>query len=389
MPLKLRRALRSDAEALTDIMQRSKASWGYTPEQAALIKQHDHVTRDQIAGQHVIVAERDGQPVAYLAVEPMDAETLLIDHIFVCPDHQGNGLGKLLLLRAEDHARQHRLSRLYLISDVHAGSFYEKHGFETVGTIPSKLVPGHFAPEMEKRLKPNVHELQDLSLTVSEDGWAFETQNKAEIDTYFKAAQQRIPLLWNGRTLKLTGYAFADGRFHGTCTECSYAAFLTWRDWGAPDLTTHNLFGSAILRSKEGHLLFGVMSERTATAGQIYPPGGNLDPDDVTAGGSVDVRGAIYRELQEETGLQRNDVVPGSLLVAFDGPRISIAQVFDIHRPADELRTSILTHSEASEEQELSDVRIIRSPADLNDPAIVPYARYCALHLLEKASAKA
>jgi 8-oxo-dGTP pyrophosphatase MutT (NUDIX family) len=124
------------------------------------------------------------------------------------------------------------------------------------------------------------------------------------------------------------------------------------------------------------------MSRKTATAGMIYPPGGNLDPTDLTEDGKVDVVGAIYRELEEETGLKRDDVKPAGLLVTFDGWRISIGQLMDVPRLAEELRTEILRFSEASEEQELADMRIIRTRADLEDSAIVPYARSLGKYLL-------
>ncbi|POF28671.1 NUDIX hydrolase [Roseibium marinum] len=235
---------------------------------------------------------------------------------------------------------------------------------------------------MEKLLPPAVHKVLSIDVDLSPDPWPFETANEAAIAAHFSEAQKRIALLWNGRTLKLTQFRFEAGAFKGTCLECSYAAFLAWREWGAPDASAYNLFGSAVLRSAEGALLYGVMSERTATAGQIYPPGGNLDPTDLTPDGKVDVIGAIYRELAEETGLAARDVRPADLLVAFDGPRISIAQVFDIDRKAEDLRNSILRFSEASEDQELADIRIVRSREDLTDPAIVSYACAIGAYLL-------
>ncbi len=42
----------------------------------------------------------------------------------------------------------------------------------------------------------------------------------------------------------------------------------------------------------------------------------------------------------------------------------------------------MIEHSMASEEQELADIRIIRSRTDLEDPAIVPFAREIAEYLL-------
>ncbi len=382
MPLKLRLATKSDAPALTDILHRSKASWGYPDDEMAAFRKQWRISEATIKSQRITVAERDGAPVAFSGLVPESEDTLLIDFLFVAPEAQGQGIGDLLLTRAYDHARDLGLKRLCLEADANAEPFYEKRGFRTMTTRPSQMSPGKDLPLMEKLLPPAVHRITELDLTLSPDPWPFETANETAIAAHFEEARKRIALLWNGRTLKLTGYRFENGTFHGTCTECSFAAYLAWRDWGAPDASAYNIFGSAVLRSNDGALIYGVMSERTATAGLIYPPGGNLDPTDLTPEGKVDVIGAIYREMEEETGVTRNDVHAGDLLIAFDGPRISISLVFDVDRPAEDLRNSIMRFSDATEEKELGDIRIIRSRDDLADPAIVPYARALGEHLL-------
>ena len=382
MPLKLRPATPDDATALTSILHRAKASWGYPADKMAEFRENWRISGKTISSLHMIVAEENGEPIGFSGVAPEDSNTLLLDYLFVVPEAQGKGVGNLLLTRAEDHAHAKGLSRLYLESDAFAAPFYERRGFRTIATRPSEMSPGKDIPLMEKTLLASVHRLDKLDISLSPDPWAFEIANGGAIDDHFEEAKKRIPLLWNGRTLKLVGYSCENGTFAGSCAECSFAAFLAWRDWGAPDPSAHNLFGSAILRSSDGALLFGVMSDRTATAGQIYPPGGNLDPTDLTPDGKVDVVGAIYRELEEETGLTRDDVHSRGLFAAFDGPRISIARLMDVDQPAAELRERIMTFSRESEEQELADMRIIRCQEDANDPAVVPYARMFAKHLL-------
>ncbi|ASP33722.1 GNAT family N-acetyltransferase [Labrenzia sp. VG12] len=382
MPLKLRPAKLSDAPALTDILHRAKASWGYTPDLMAEFREHWRITEATIRSLTVTVAEKDGVAVAFSGVTQQGDDTLLVDFLFVAPEAQGQGIGDLLLTRSEDKAREQGLPRLYLEADAHAGPFYEKRGFTTLSTRPSEMSPGKEIPLMEKWLAPSVHQVSSLDIHVSSAPWKFEITNEDAIEEHFEEAKKRIALLWNGRTLKLTGYHFENGIFKGTCAECSFAAYLAWRDWGAPDASSFNLFGSAILRASDGALLFGVMSERTATAGLIYPPGGNLDPTDLLDDGRVDVVGAIYRELEEETGLGKNDVSARDLLVTFDGSRISLGLVLDVPEKAETVRESILRFSAASREQELSDVRIVRSLADLQDPAMISYARSIARYLL-------
>lgn len=386
MPLKLRHATSADAHALTDILHQARISRGHSEETPLQIRDKCWNSDATVSSVAVTVAERGGHPVAFCGPSLQDEETLVIDFLCVVPEAQGQGIGDLLLTRAEDEARSRNLTRLFLETDTSTATFYEKRGFRITATRASDMQPGGEVHMMEKLLQPGVHKVSSIDIGLSPEPWAFETTNEAAIAAHFEEARQRISLLWNGRTLKLTNFRFEDGAFMGTCCECSYAAFLAWREWGAPDASAYNLFGSAVLRSADGALLYGVMSERAVTAGLIYPPGGNLDPVDLTRDGKVDVVGAIYRELAEETGLSESDVHPGDLLVAFDGPRIALAQIFHIDKKAADLRDSILRFSEASEEQELADIRIIRSREDLADPAIVPYARAIGAYLLPHAS---
>jgi GNAT superfamily N-acetyltransferase/8-oxo-dGTP pyrophosphatase MutT (NUDIX family) len=382
MRLKLRAARAYDAPALTKIMHDAKAAWGYPEDLMRQWREHWQIIPEMITDHKLIVAEDAGHAIAFSGLKQNTPRSVTLEYLYVSPSAQKKGIGTLLLQRSEDRARQIGCDKVTLRCEVNAGVFYERRQYKTVGQEPSKMAPGRFMPLMEKTLAGNVVPISEITLSVSSNPWDFETDNAAEISAHFAEQQRRIPELWNGRTLKLTSHSFDSGALTGVCTECSYAAFLTWRDWGAPDLTTFNLFGSAVIRSSDGALLYGVMSAHTATAGQIYPPGGNLDPSDVGPTGLIDIRGAIARELEEETGLRLNDLVPDDLLIVFDGARISVAQVFDSDRSAEALRHDIIAHSMASDEKELADIRIIRSGRDLTDPKVASYARALGNHIL-------
>ncbi|XYK80274.1 MAG: GNAT family N-acetyltransferase [Labrenzia sp.] len=382
MPLKLRAAHADDAPTLTQIMHDAKAAWGYPEDLMCQWREQWQITSQMITEQEMIVAEDAGHAIAFSGLKQNTPQSVTLEYLYVSPGAQKKGIGTLLLQRSEDRARQIGCDKVTLRSEVNAGGFYERRQYKTVGQEPSKMAPGRFMPLMEKTLVGNVVPISEITLSVSSNAWDFETGNAAEIAAHFAEQQRRIPELWNGRTLKLTSHSFDNGALTGVCTECSYAAFLTWRDWGAPDLTAFNLFGSAVIRSSDGALLYGVMSAHTATAGQIYPPGGNLDPSDVCPTGLIDIQGAIARELEEETGLRPNDLVPDDLLIVFDGARISVAQVFDSDRSAEALRHNIIAHSMASDEKELADIRIIRSGRDLTDPKVASYARALGNHIL-------
>lgn len=388
MTLKLRPAHAGDTGILTDILHRSKASWGYAPDKVEAFRNEYRITQATLASLDVVVAEVDGRAVAF-AGGRMREDCLYLEFLFVAPEAKQRGIGSLLLQRMADRARTCGKVRLVLESDYFARGFYEKRGFRVLSERPSQMSPEGAIPIMEKSLHAEIFPLASVSLTIDRKArWAFERRHAGEIEAHWAELLRQNPTLWNGRTLKLAGYTLADGHFTGTCRECSYAAFLAWRDWGAPDLETRNIFGSAVLRAADGALLYGVMSQTTANSGRIYPPGGNLDPADIRPDGCVDILGAIFRELEEETGLRAQDITPGPLYAILDGPRISIARVLDVPLAAAPLRERILRHSQASEEQELSDIRILRHPQDLASPDFVPFARDIA-RLLLPASAPA
>ncbi len=219
--------------------------------------------------------------------------------------------------------------------------------------------------------------LDRLDIRFDPRPWPFAEARRAEIDAHFQRAQAAQPALWNGRILLLHDHAI-DGRvMTGACLETDFASFLAWRDWGFIDGSVRNAFPQAALKAADGAFLLGVMSARTANAGHIYFPSGTPERADID-GDRVDLDATLRRELAEETGLAAGDVTiePGWTAV-FDGPRIALFQVVRLPGPAERARARILANLAAIAEEELADIRIVRSPADYD----VRMAGYVAAYL--------
>jgi ribosomal protein S18 acetylase RimI-like enzyme len=97
----------------------------------------DHVLIEN----RVFIVESDERPVAFMAMRED-----FIDHLYVHPDSQNRGIGKLLL----DYARQRSPDHLWLYTlqiNIHARTFYEKNGFtaEKFGVSP----PPESEPDVE------------------------------------------------------------------------------------------------------------------------------------------------------------------------------------------------------------------------------------------------
>jgi hypothetical protein len=183
------------------------------------------------------------------------------------------------------------------------------------------------------------------------------------------------PHLWDGRIIGVsTPVVDAEGILRAEAREDAYSAFLTWREAGFPDIGMHNLFGSALIVSSDGALIYGVMGAETANAGRVYPPGGSLEPRDVLPDGRVDVAGCTDLELDEETGLSAQDARKGMLVAVFDGPRISLGQMYHFDETADRLIARIRANLDLQDHRELADVVAVRNGTDAERAGAVPYA---------------
>ena len=219
-----------------------------------------------------------------------------------------------------------------------------------------------------------------LEVGVAPFRWRFAEARCDDIAAYFAARRQATPQLWNGRVLLMRDFAVADRILRGMYFEAGFAEFLAWRDWNFPDPAVVNCFAMGALRASDGAYLMGVMSDRTANAGRIYFPAGTPDPDDVR-GETVDLLGNVLRELAEETGLTAADVsVAAGWHVVVDASRVAVMKRIDVPHPASEARTRMLHHLASETQPELSDVRIVRSAADL-DPGMPRFVTAYLLHM--------
>lgn len=214
--------------------------------------------------------------------------------------------------------------------------------------------------------------IKRLDFTFSPKPWPFAAERRAEIDAYFVALQRERPAIWNGRVLVMYDKAHADGVFSGRFLETDFASFVAWSGWGRPPAGIIGCFGAAGILAADGAFLLGVMGAHTANAGHIYFPCGTPDAGDIVDG-KVDFDVSVRRELKEETGLDISefDVEPGWTTV-IAGARIANIKVLRSAENAETLRARILRHLASERQPELSDIYIVRRPADF-DAAMPPY----------------
>ncbi len=235
-------------------------------------------------------------------------------------------------------------------------------------------------------MNPKPVPITALDLHLHSGAWPFAEAEKIRIAEHWRRLADANPRIWNGDVLICAQAEIVETTLDGRFLKTDYASFVAWRDWGWPDKSVSNLFGSAIVLSSDNALLYGRMAGHTLNPGKIYPPGGSLEMKDVSADGRVDVMGSLRRELAEETGLEAAEAEEGDLLAVFDGPRLSVAQVFRFASPADALAEKVRRYLRDGHEDELSDVEIVR-PTSRIDSTMPAYAVAIARYLTGEASA--
>jgi 8-oxo-dGTP pyrophosphatase MutT (NUDIX family) len=202
--------------------------------------------------------------------------------------------------------------------------------------------------------------------------WPFAEDNREKIEVYFNSLWREKPALFNGCVLLSHEQHVADGVLYSRHFDTDFASMLAWRDWGFPDRTVHNCFALGALESADGAYLMGVMAGHTSNANRVYFPGGTPDLSDVFDG-RLDLEASVIREVEEETGLRRDDYdLESGWYAAFAGARTAMLKVMRVNETAARIRERILRHLSRQSEPELADIRIVRGLRDL-DEAMPPF----------------
>lgn len=213
-------------------------------------------------------------------------------------------------------------------------------------------------------------------LRIAPGPWPVPPALRDAVPAVWAELKARNPHVWDGRILGFSTPEIGPDRIlRARAYEDAYSLFLTWREAGFPPIGLSHIFGTALIVAADGALLVGVMGGETMNAGLVYPPGGSLEPRDVTPDGAVDVDACIATELMEETGLDIADARIGRLLAISNGPRLSICRALHFDLPAAALQRQITAVLEQQETRELDAIVVCRSTEDARAAGkLVPYA---------------
>lgn len=148
----VRRARVDEAETLTELAMRAKASWGYDAAFMAACREELTLTPETLAVWRVWVAEADGRIAGMIALSLEDGAE--VEDFFVEPEFQGLGVGRALMDVLLAQARAAGAERLEVDADPNAEAIYARFGFATIGRSPSGSIPGRWLPRMARSLAP-------------------------------------------------------------------------------------------------------------------------------------------------------------------------------------------------------------------------------------------
>jgi GNAT superfamily N-acetyltransferase len=148
-PPVFRLAVPAERSALEELQRR--ASLIYEEDREALLAHPDAIELpiEQITGGRTIVAERAGELLGFVVVLHRDDGDAELDGLFVEPVQWRHGIGRALVVRAEQLATADGSASLWVTANTRALGFYDSCGFVTVGEVATRFRP---APRMRKNI---------------------------------------------------------------------------------------------------------------------------------------------------------------------------------------------------------------------------------------------
>jgi GNAT superfamily N-acetyltransferase len=143
-----RRARPGEAVALTELIMRSKAHWGYDQAFLDACRPVLALSPEVIQRDPVYCAEVAGRVAGVSHLIMLNDAEVDLDHLFVDPEFIGQGVGAQLWRHAVDRASALGARAIVFGADPNARPFYERMGAVVVSEQVSTIVAGRRTPQM-------------------------------------------------------------------------------------------------------------------------------------------------------------------------------------------------------------------------------------------------
>lgn len=150
--IRLRPARPAEAAALSALVMRSKAYWGYDAAFLEKCREPLALTPGILAARPNRVALVDDQAVGFVMIDTISEPADLLS-LFVEPAAMGRGVGRALFDWAESAARAAGHTILRVEADPGAVEFYRRCGAVPAGWAISEADPDRRLPVLERRFR--------------------------------------------------------------------------------------------------------------------------------------------------------------------------------------------------------------------------------------------
>lgn len=149
----MRPPLPDEAGALTELVLRSKAAWGYDETFMRACRSELTITRAMVNSERMMAAALANEPIG-LAELSVRGDVAELVKLFVDPQHMRTGAGRRLFAWGVELARLSGARTLIVESDPHAAGFYRRMGMVDDGEMPSGSIKGRMLPRLTLDLLP-------------------------------------------------------------------------------------------------------------------------------------------------------------------------------------------------------------------------------------------
>ena len=221
-----------------------------------------------------------------------------------------------------------------------------------------------------------VTKLSSCLLRASSARWAFADDNAKAIDAHWADAKRTHPNYFNGVVYLVDDVSLSNGVLQASLLRTDFKSYLSWRHAGFPETGVFDGFGSALIRTQDGHIMLGRQRMGNVNGGQVYAPAGFIDERDVDAERIIHIERSALREAAEETGVDPAALEKdGGFYLTRSGPQLSIGVPFRVPMAAVEFVNRARQHIAASSNSELDAIIPVATRADFENLPMPSYMR--------------
>lgn len=137
--MRIVRAKAGDADRLSHVARTAKAHWGYPAEWMHAWQDFFTIRPEKIVANDYLAAQpENGPPVGFCGVH-RDGVDWRLEHLWVLPDWQANGIGQSLFDAAVTLVRERGGEALSIQADPNAEGFYLRMGGVRVGEVDATM----------------------------------------------------------------------------------------------------------------------------------------------------------------------------------------------------------------------------------------------------------